>query len=173
MGRKTGSLYINSKKFGAVGKPCMKEMVSFLNCLALGKNNDEKCLRHKDLLASCMESQVRFISAVKNFSILLLQCSMWGCDHFCRGESPRTRQEPSITICNGSLGRRSYNTSCFYICRMLQLQLYDTQLLWFHYAFDFRKQQSSLDVIFCCLFFFFRTWLWEKNVGLQINYWPP
>ncbi|KAK8946921.1 hypothetical protein KSP39_PZI007030 [Platanthera zijinensis] len=58
MGRKAGGLYINPKKFGATGKPCMKEMVSFLSCVSLNKNNtDEKCSKQKELLATCAESQ--------------------------------------------------------------------------------------------------------------------
>ncbi|KAK9279935.1 hypothetical protein L1049_013619 [Liquidambar formosana] len=57
MGRKAGGLYINSKKFGALHKPCMKEMISFLNCLALNHNNDDKCVRQKELLSACMDSQ--------------------------------------------------------------------------------------------------------------------
>ncbi|KAH7537322.1 hypothetical protein FEM48_Zijuj03G0080300 [Ziziphus jujuba var. spinosa] len=57
MGRKAGSLYINSKKFGSLHKPCMKEMVTFLNCLALNQNNDDKCVRTKDLLNACMDAQ--------------------------------------------------------------------------------------------------------------------
>lgn len=60
MGRKTGTLYINSKKFGSLHKPCMKEMVTFLNCLALNHNNDDKCVRTKDLLSACMNAQVDF-----------------------------------------------------------------------------------------------------------------
>lgn len=60
MGRKAGSVYINSKKFGSLHKPCMKEMVSFLNCMALYKGSDEKCVRHKDLLTACMDAQVSF-----------------------------------------------------------------------------------------------------------------
>ncbi|KAK8947452.1 hypothetical protein KSP39_PZI007052 [Platanthera zijinensis] len=59
MGRKAGGLYINPKKFGATGKPCMKEMVSFLSCVSLNKNNtDEKCSKQKELLATCAESQI-------------------------------------------------------------------------------------------------------------------
>ncbi|KAH0434256.1 hypothetical protein M5K25_001123 [Dendrobium thyrsiflorum] len=57
MGRKAGGLYINPKKFGAVGKPCMKEMVAFLSCISLNKNNDDNCARQKELLAACVESQ--------------------------------------------------------------------------------------------------------------------
>ncbi|KAM5583702.1 hypothetical protein ABKV19_003531 [Rosa sericea] len=57
MGRKAGSIYINPKKFGAFHKPCMKEMVTFLSCLALNSNCDEKCVRQKDLLSTCMDSQ--------------------------------------------------------------------------------------------------------------------
>ncbi|XP_010921473.1 uncharacterized protein [Elaeis guineensis] len=57
MGRKADGLYINSKKFGVVGKPCMKEMLSFLGCLSLNKNNDDKCVRQKDLLLACAEAQ--------------------------------------------------------------------------------------------------------------------
>ncbi|CBI16155.3 hypothetical protein AAG906_032411 [Vitis piasezkii] len=57
MGRKAGGLYINPKKFGTLQKPCMKEMITFLNCLALNQNNDDKCVRHKDLLNACMDAQ--------------------------------------------------------------------------------------------------------------------
>lgn len=57
MGRKAGALYINPKKFGAVAKPCMPEMVAFLNCLALNKQNDDKCIRQKDLLVQCTQTQ--------------------------------------------------------------------------------------------------------------------
>lgn len=58
MGRKAGGLYINPKKFGTLSKPCMKEMLAFLNCLSLNSNNDEKCVRQKELLHTCMDSQV-------------------------------------------------------------------------------------------------------------------
>ena len=58
MGKKAGGLYINPKKFGALTKPCMKEMLSFLNCLSLNKVNDEKCVRQKELLSACMDAQV-------------------------------------------------------------------------------------------------------------------
>ncbi|KAI6671117.1 hypothetical protein NL676_006002 [Syzygium grande] len=57
MGRKAGALYINPKKFGSLQKPCMKEMISFLNCLALSQKNDEKCVRQKELLSACMDAQ--------------------------------------------------------------------------------------------------------------------
>ncbi|KAM7497989.1 hypothetical protein LguiA_022403 [Lonicera macranthoides] len=57
MGRKAGGLYINPKKFGSLSKPCMKETITFLNCLALNHNNDEKCVRQKDLLNACMDAQ--------------------------------------------------------------------------------------------------------------------
>ncbi|XP_047319990.1 uncharacterized protein LOC124924008 [Impatiens glandulifera] len=56
MGHKMGSLKINPKKFGGFSKPCMKEMVTFLNCLAIN-HTDEKCARHKDLLTTCMSAQ--------------------------------------------------------------------------------------------------------------------
>ncbi|KAK4762947.1 hypothetical protein SAY86_008715 [Trapa natans] len=59
MGRKAGGIYINPKKFGSLSKPCMKEMVSFLNCLALNRNDDGKCIRQKDLLNACMDAQSR------------------------------------------------------------------------------------------------------------------
>lgn len=58
MGRKAGGLYINPKKFGGVVKPCMMEMVSFLNCLALNKQSDDKCMRQKELLVACSQAQV-------------------------------------------------------------------------------------------------------------------
>ncbi|CAL5367190.1 unnamed protein product [Camellia sinensis] len=57
MGRKAGGLYINPKKFGSLRKPCMKEMITFLNCLSLNHNSDEKCVRHKELLSACMDAQ--------------------------------------------------------------------------------------------------------------------
>uniref|UniRef100_A0ACD5XPL2 Uncharacterized protein n=1 Tax=Avena sativa TaxID=4498 RepID=A0ACD5XPL2_AVESA len=57
MGRKAGGLYINSKKLGGVVKPCMIEMTSFLNCLALNKQNDDKCTRQKELLVTCTQAQ--------------------------------------------------------------------------------------------------------------------
>ncbi|RWR86055.1 hypothetical protein CKAN_01493700 [Cinnamomum micranthum f. kanehirae] len=57
MGRKVGSLYINPKKFGNVRKPCMQEMLAFLNCLSLNSNNDEKCVRQKEKLNACMDAQ--------------------------------------------------------------------------------------------------------------------
>ncbi|CAN6301367.1 unnamed protein product [Urochloa humidicola] len=57
MGRKAGALYINPKKFGAVAKPCMVEMVAFLNCLALNKQEDDKCVRQKELLVMCAQTQ--------------------------------------------------------------------------------------------------------------------
>ncbi|OMO88074.1 hypothetical protein COLO4_20470 [Corchorus olitorius] len=59
MGKKAGALYINSKKFGGLTKPCMQEMVSFLNCLALNKTSEEKCVRQKDLLTACMDAQTK------------------------------------------------------------------------------------------------------------------
>ena len=58
MGRKAGSLYINPKKFGSLHKPCMKEMITFLNCLAVSNNSNDKCVRNKELLSACMDSQV-------------------------------------------------------------------------------------------------------------------
>ncbi|XP_073134112.1 uncharacterized protein [Henckelia pumila] len=57
MGRKAGTLYINPKKFGNLQKPCMREMVSFLSCLALSQGNDGKCTRQKSLLSACMDAQ--------------------------------------------------------------------------------------------------------------------
>uniref|UniRef100_A0A2P2IHS6 Uncharacterized protein LOC8278155 isoform X2 n=1 Tax=Rhizophora mucronata TaxID=61149 RepID=A0A2P2IHS6_RHIMU len=57
MGRKAGQLYINPKKFGTVAKPCMKEMISFLNCFCMNQLNDEKCARQKELLSACLDSQ--------------------------------------------------------------------------------------------------------------------
>jgi len=63
MGRKPGGLYINPKKFGSLHKPCMKEMIAFLNCLALCNNNDEKCVRQKELLNACMDAQVNLESS--------------------------------------------------------------------------------------------------------------
>ncbi|CAH8389580.1 hypothetical protein Bca4012_065080 [Brassica carinata] len=54
MGRKAGNLYINPKKLGGIAKPCMKEMVSFLNCMALNKCKDDNCEKQKNLLSVCM-----------------------------------------------------------------------------------------------------------------------
>lgn len=39
----------------------MKEMVTYLNCLALNHNNDDKYVRHKELLTTCMNGQVQFL----------------------------------------------------------------------------------------------------------------
>lgn len=58
MGRKAGGLYINPKKFGSLAKPCMKEAMAFLNCLALNNDTDEKCVRQKDLLMGWMDAQL-------------------------------------------------------------------------------------------------------------------
>ncbi|KAJ4772811.1 hypothetical protein LUZ62_037404 [Rhynchospora pubera] len=57
MGRKAGGLYINPKKFGNAGKPCMKEMAQFLGCLSINNNKDDKCMKYKDLLVACAEAQ--------------------------------------------------------------------------------------------------------------------
>ncbi|KAL8126522.1 uncharacterized protein LOC141676828 [Apium graveolens] len=57
MGRKAGGLYINPKKFGSLAKPCMKETMAFLNCVALNNDSDEKCVRQKELLMGCMDAQ--------------------------------------------------------------------------------------------------------------------
>ncbi|XP_050227267.1 uncharacterized protein LOC126676934 [Mercurialis annua] len=57
MGRKAGSVYINPKRFGSLTKPCMKDMISFLNCLSLNHINDEKCVRQKEQLNACMDAQ--------------------------------------------------------------------------------------------------------------------
>ncbi|KAL4179861.1 hypothetical protein AMTRI_Chr13g89330 [Amborella trichopoda] len=57
MGRKGGSLFINPKKFAAGSKPCMKEMLSFLNCLSLNQMHDDKCVHQKELLSACMDAQ--------------------------------------------------------------------------------------------------------------------
>ncbi|KAL9412918.1 hypothetical protein AB3S75_041556 [Citrus x aurantiifolia] len=55
MGRKAVTLYINPKKFGNIAKPCMEEMITFLNCLSLNQMNSENCVRPKDLLSACMD----------------------------------------------------------------------------------------------------------------------
>ncbi|KAF6137744.1 hypothetical protein GIB67_040452 [Kingdonia uniflora] len=60
MGRKAAGLYINSKKLGGnIRQPCMKEMISFLNCLSLNQHNAEKCGQMKDVLVSCMDNQAK------------------------------------------------------------------------------------------------------------------
>ncbi|XP_027347851.1 uncharacterized protein LOC113859237 [Abrus precatorius] len=57
MGRKTGALHINPKRFGSLHKPCMKEMILFLNCMAASPNNSDACARQKEVLNACMDSQ--------------------------------------------------------------------------------------------------------------------
>ncbi|KAK7368594.1 hypothetical protein VNO80_10622 [Phaseolus coccineus] len=57
MGRKTGTLFINPKRFGSLHKPCMKEMAMLLNCMAANHSDMEACARQKELLNACMESQ--------------------------------------------------------------------------------------------------------------------
>jgi hypothetical protein len=75
MGRKAGTLYINPKKFGALHKPCMKEMITFLNCLAQNHSSAEKCVRQKELLSACMDTQVtqlfKFIVTSASFNVCL------------------------------------------------------------------------------------------------------
>nr|GMD31512.1 uncharacterized protein LOC109150917 [Ipomoea batatas] len=68
MGRKPGTLYINPKKFGSLQKPCAKEMITFLSCLALNQNKDDKCSRQKSLLSTCMEAQLNQYCDVAPFS---------------------------------------------------------------------------------------------------------
>ena len=108
MGRKAGALYINPKKFGAVAKPCMVEMVAFLNCLALNKQEDDKCVRQKDLLVMCTQTQVMIRITVKCFAWLGSVFSKhWASNHWvpnaclwhnCRKGNRRTQRKPSITI---------------------------------------------------------------------------
>ncbi|XP_055829170.1 uncharacterized protein LOC129898601 [Solanum dulcamara] len=57
MRRKTGTLFINPKIFGSLQKPCVKDMVTFLNCSTLNHNKDDKCSRQNSLLSACIESQ--------------------------------------------------------------------------------------------------------------------
>lgn len=58
MGRKAGSVYINPKRFGSLQKPCLKETITFLNCMALNNCKDDNCEQQKKLLAGCMDAQV-------------------------------------------------------------------------------------------------------------------
>lgn len=71
MGRKAGNLYINPKKLGNMAKPCMKEMVSFLNCMALNHIKDDKCEKQKQLLSVCMHSQVNNLAFCTAFLFIL------------------------------------------------------------------------------------------------------
>ncbi|KAG6437096.1 hypothetical protein SASPL_102005 [Salvia splendens] len=57
MGRQGSQLKINPKKFGNLQKPCMREMMSFLSCLALTQGDDKRCSRQKSLLSTCMDAQ--------------------------------------------------------------------------------------------------------------------
>ena len=57
MGRKVG-LRINTKRFGSMTAPCTKEMVTLLTCLARCNNDNEKCVRQKQMLSTCMKAQV-------------------------------------------------------------------------------------------------------------------
>ncbi|KAI7740368.1 hypothetical protein M8C21_032073 [Ambrosia artemisiifolia] len=57
MGKKAGELHINAKKFGGLAKPCMKDMMTYLGCLSLNHNNDDKCIRQREQLSACMETQ--------------------------------------------------------------------------------------------------------------------
>ncbi|KMZ70604.1 hypothetical protein ZOSMA_198G00040 [Zostera marina] len=56
MGRKIG-LRVNPKKFALVDKPCTKELVSFLGCVALNQDDDKKCDKQKGLLQTCINEQ--------------------------------------------------------------------------------------------------------------------
>ncbi|XP_028765017.1 uncharacterized protein LOC114723048 isoform X1 [Neltuma alba] len=57
MGRKAGGLYINPKRYGSLHKPCMKEMMTFLSCMAVNQGNSDVCTKQKDLLKTCLDSQ--------------------------------------------------------------------------------------------------------------------
>ena len=71
MGRKAGNLYINPKKLGGIAKPCMKEMVTFLNCMALNKCKDDNCEKQKNLLSVCMNGHVNNFFLRVYFCLLL------------------------------------------------------------------------------------------------------
>ncbi|KAI3850439.1 hypothetical protein MKX03_037208 [Papaver bracteatum] len=58
MGRKACTLCRNLRKFGTLLKPCMKEMMLLLNCLATGGNNDDKRVKHKDLVRTSTDNQI-------------------------------------------------------------------------------------------------------------------
>jgi len=105
MGRKPGGLYINPKKFGSLHKPCMKEMLTFLNCLALCNNNDEKCVRQKELLNACMDAQVIFnlLFFPIDFAAFFL-IHMYIVDIFCRPVKIESLGEASIITCRGLTG---------------------------------------------------------------------
>ena len=72
MGRKAGNLYINPKKLGGIAKPCMKEMVTFLNCMALNKCKDDNCEKQKNLLSVCMNGHVNNFLCVFTFVFFCL-----------------------------------------------------------------------------------------------------
>ncbi|KAL2503512.1 CX9C domain-containing protein [Abeliophyllum distichum] len=76
MGRKAGTLYINPKKFGNLQKPCMKEMITFLNCLALNHGSDEKCGRQKSQLNACMDAQLDLFCCLHVVVLLLSFCRL-------------------------------------------------------------------------------------------------
>jgi hypothetical protein len=58
MGRKVGGLFINSKRFSKLHKPCMKEMTMFMNCMATNHSDVQACAQQKEILNTCIESQV-------------------------------------------------------------------------------------------------------------------
>ncbi|KAI3973192.1 hypothetical protein MKW92_045269 [Papaver armeniacum] len=66
MGREAGWLYIDGRMFGTLWKPCMKDMISLLNCLVTSGKNDDMCdtrtsyfkkEKYKDLLHTCTDNQ--------------------------------------------------------------------------------------------------------------------
>lgn len=70
MGRQGSQLKINPKKFGNLQKPCMREMMSFLSCLALTQGDDKRCSRQKSLLSACMDAQVSWdLKAVNGMNV--------------------------------------------------------------------------------------------------------
>jgi hypothetical protein len=95
MGRKAGALYINPKKFGAVAKPCMVEMLAFLNCLALNKQEDDKCLRQKDLLVMCTQTQVMIHILVYCFASLRIVSNPSAANAACDLSAEREAKERS------------------------------------------------------------------------------
>lgn len=94
MGRKIG-LRVNPKKFALVDKPCTKELVSFLGCVALNQDDDKKCDKQKGLLQTCINEQVCFSpkSTILNF----IQDTDTNKVFIFRKRNPRKNQQLTIT----------------------------------------------------------------------------
>jgi len=159
MGRKGRGLYINPKKFGQNRPPCTVEMVSFLSCLAINQNNDDKCVKEKNLLMACVDAQsgkkkkpwgtinyhLQRLSKGKNSWIILFVDSVGSIVHFTRPPWPLL----AVSLVKCIAGRY------FFILRSTLVSPWE---IWISEArlYHWRKQWSVLE-----------SKIWERMWGIR------